>query len=43
MKKIKILLLFIILVSCGGNADSKKNKFEYKKIEKKEDDLDKKV
>ena len=42
MKKINILLLLIILVSCGGNRDSKKNKFEYKKIEKKEDNLDKK-
>ena len=41
MKKIKILLLFIIVISCGGNTDSKKNKFEYKAIEKKEDDLDK--
>ncbi len=41
MKKIKILLLLTIVVSCGGNTDSKKNKFEYKAIEKKEDDLDK--
>ena len=41
MKKINILLLFIIVISCGGNTDSKKNKFEYKAIEKKEDDLDK--
>ena len=41
MKKINILLLIIIVISCGGNTDSKKNKFEYKAIEKKEDDLDK--
>ena len=41
MKKIKILLLFTIVISCGGNTDSKKNKFEYKAIEKNEDDLDK--
>ena len=41
MKKIKILLLLTIVVSCGGNTDSKKNKFEYKAIEKNEDDLDK--
>ena len=41
MKKINIFLLFLILISCGGNTDSKKNKFEYKAIEKKEDDSDK--
>ena len=41
MKKINILLLFIIVISCGGNTDSKKNKFEYKAIEKKEGELDK--
>ena len=41
MKKINILLLIIIVISCGGNTDSKKNKFEYKAIEKKEDELDK--
>ena len=41
MKKINILLIFLILISCGGNTDSKKNKFEYKAIEKKEDDSDK--
>ena len=41
MKKINILLLIIIVISCGGNTDSKKNKFEYKAIEKKENDLDK--
>ena len=41
MKKINILLLFIIVISCGGNTDSKKNKFEYKAIEKKKDDLGK--
>ena len=41
MKKIKILLLLTFVISCGGNTDSKKNKFEYKAIEKKEDDLDK--
>ena len=41
MKKIKILLLLTFVISCGGNTDSKKNKFEYKAIEKNEDDLDK--
>ena len=41
MKKINILLLLIIVISCGGNADSKKNKFEYKAIEKKEEDSNK--
>ena len=41
MKKINILLLLIIVISCGGNTDSKKNKFEYKSIEKKEDESDK--
>ena len=42
MKKIIFFLLVFVLVSCGENADNKKNKFEYKKIEKKEDNLDKK-
>ena len=42
MKKIKILILLTILISCGGNPDNNKNKFEYKKIEKKDDFLDKK-
>ena len=41
MKKINIILLFIIVISCGGNTDSKKNKFKYKAIEKKEGELDK--
>ena len=41
MKKIKILLLLTIVISCGGNTDSKKNKFKYKAIEKKEGELDK--
>ena len=42
MKKINIVLLLIIVISCGGNPDNNKNKFEYKKIEKKEGVLDKK-
>ena len=42
MKKINILLLFVVLISCGGNTDSKKNSFEYKKIQKKNTNLDKK-
>jgi len=42
MKKINIVILLIIVISCGGNPDSNKNKFEYKKIEKKEGVLDKK-
>ena len=42
MKKINIVLLLIIVISCDGNVDSNKNKFEYKKIEKKEGVLDKK-
>ena len=42
MKKINIVLLLIIVISCGGNVDSNKNKFEYKKIEKKEGVLEKK-
>ena len=42
MKKINILLLFLVLISCGGNTDSNKNSFEYKKIEKKGISLDKK-
>ena len=37
MKKINILLLLFIIISCGGKTDSKKNKFEYKAIEKKVD------
>ena len=41
MKKINIVLLLIIVISCGGNPDNNKNKFEYKKIEKKEGVLDK--
>jgi len=42
MKEINIVLLLIIVISCGGNVDSNKNKFEYKKIEKKEGVLEKK-
>ena len=42
MKKINILLLLFVLNSCGGNTDGKKNSFEYKKIEKKDINLDKK-
>ena len=42
MKKINIVILLIIVISCGGNPDNNKNKFEYKKIEKKEGVLDKK-
>ena len=42
MKEINIVLLLIIVISCGGNPDINKNKFEYKKIEKKDDVLDKK-
>ena len=42
MKKINIVILLIIVISCGGNPDNNKNKFEYKKIEKKGGVLDKK-
>lgn len=42
MKKINILILLIIVISCAGNPDNNKNKFEYKKVEKKEGVLDKK-
>ena len=42
MKKIIFFLLVFVLVSCGENADNKKNKFEYKKIEKKGINSDKK-
>lgn len=42
MKKINIVILLIIVISCGANPDNNKNKFEYKKIEKKEGVLDKK-
>ena len=42
MKEINIVLLLIIVISCGGKVDTNKNKFEYKKIEKKEGVLDKK-
>jgi len=42
MKKINFFLLFFIIISCGENVDRKKNKFEYKKIEKKEVSSDKK-
>ncbi len=42
MKKINVFFLIIIVISCGGNPDNNKNKFEYKTIEKKEDNLDKK-
>lgn len=42
MKKINILILLIIVISCGENPDNNKNKFEYKKVEKKEGVLDKK-
>tara|TARA_Y100000768_G_scaffold364172_1_gene324406 strand:+ start:574 stop:1074 length:501 start_codon:yes stop_codon:yes gene_type:complete len=41
MKKTNILLFLVALISCGGNADSKKNSFEYKKIDKKGINLDK--
>ena len=36
MKKINFFLLFFVFISCSENADSKKNKFEYKKVEKKD-------
>ena len=42
MKKIDFFLLVFIIISCGENVDRKKNKFEYKKIEKKEVSSDKK-
>ncbi len=42
MKKINFFLLVFIIISCGENVDRKKNKFEYKKIEKKEVSSDKK-
>ena len=42
MKKISFFLLVFIIISCGQNVDRKKNKFEYKKIEKKEVSSDKK-
>ena len=42
MKKINLFLLVFIIISCGENVDRKKNKFEYKKIEKKEVSSDKK-
>ncbi len=42
MKKISFFLLVFIIISCGENVDRKKNKFEYKKIEKKEVSSDKK-
>ncbi len=41
MKKTNILLFLVAVISCGGNADSKKNSFEYKKIDEKGINLDK--
>ena len=32
MKKINIVILLIIVISCGGNPDNNKNKFEYKMV-----------
>ena len=42
MKRINIFLLCVVLISCGGNTNNKKTRFEYKKIDKKVVNLDKK-
>jgi len=42
MKKLNIFLLLFVITSCGESGDNKKNKFEYKTIEKKHVNSDKK-